>query len=305
MLKLCIGAFLVLSLCILALALIALLAASKNRSSGRSGGLGFVSHQHFGRFWCPMRVWFWPWPVQVGGGGAAAVATGAAVHRPDMSMSFAEAVFSFIFGDGPPEKVDESHFLSLRAFVSSKGPRLIRAYEFGPFLVNPLPLPARDSALVLDEGFMPSILAVLRGDPVASDDGRLAYRFPGARGQTGANPQAKCFRERKHIFSLASAEQQKLAVGLGIANLVCLMLVWTQIRDESKLQMASLKGGIVFGGAVRAVNWLFPALIVYAVAFVLIPTVRWHYIKHINRQIDARNEQRELWARRISGESFA
>ena len=316
--KVFIGFFLVFSLVILALALIALLAASKNRNGGGGGAAPriFGHRRHGNPFWCPFRIFVWPWPVQAGGGGAAAIATGAAVNRndPNQGMSFPEAIFSFIFGDGFAEPTEISQLATLRAYLEHRNGQKLHAIEFTPFLIKPIPLPPpspsmnenkKDMSIVDDEKFMAPILTIFRGTPVATDDGKLSYVFP-LRAREGVRSIApKTFREKKMIFSMASPDQQMLALGLGVANLICLFLVWAQMRDEERLAIAVMRGGVLIGNAVNLVSYLFPILVLYSFTFLAIPGLRLLYLTHHNKQIDIRNELRELWSRRLQGSSFA
>ena len=318
--KVFIGLFLIVSLVLLALAFIALLAAaaakSRDSASGRFGGGGSSFFWSGGRrhrgFWHPFRFWLWPCPIQAGGGGAAAAATGRAAlaEDADEGMSFAEAVFSFIFGDsGAQTSREEAQVSALKSFIHHSDGRRLKAVQFTPFLIDPPPLPEGQSASgdhspLKDERFMARIVWLFKGRPVASDDGKLSYEFPRpSAASTKAMaflPRVDMFREKKLMFSLASPSQQKLALGLGIANLVTLVLVWSRPRrsDAELLQWQINHGGFLAGGALRMVTWMFPVLVAYAVLFLTIPAARLWYIRRRNKQIDAENDAREMWRRR-------
>lgn len=306
-LKIFVGVFLVFSLFVLALALIALLAASKQRQSGDSNFF-MASRSHHGRsWWCPMRVWFWPWPVQAGGAGAGAGAVVINQRTGSGGMSFIEAIFSFIFGDGPDELREEAQLRTLRVFISSKEGRRIKAVEFTPFLLEPMNLPNESAAVeqpLPDEAFMATIVSVFHGNIVASDDGKLSYEFPRIKSNIDRTRELKCFRERKLIFSFATPEQQKLALGLGIANIVCLLLVAVQLSDNGRLQVARLNNGMLIRGALDATVYLFPFLGLYAIVFLAIPLARYLYIEKVNQGVDRRNDLRERWSRKVTGQSF-
>lgn len=305
------------SLSLVALALLALLfAASSGQRNGGGGGGSFGGGGGFAfrRFYSPFRFWYCPCPVQIGGGGlgAAQVARRATVTTATMDMSFVEAVFSFVFGDLPVTGEDgeqgDDWSASLRTFLHQSNKMRFRAYHFCPFLVNPPPLSLQDHAVENEQVFMSPILWRFQGEVIAADDGSgLEYVFPsaaaaGAQSSNNTNNKTavQMYREKRMVFSMASPSQLKLCLGLGVANLCLVVLLFAVSKNDQFVQRAVQRGGVLAGNALLLVDYCFPLFALYAVLFLCIPLFRFYYVMQCNKQIDAGNSQRELWRRHVN-----
>ncbi|GIL82862.1 hypothetical protein Vretifemale_11774 [Volvox reticuliferus] len=107
------------------------------------------------------------------------------VHSAESrGMSFVEAIFSFVFGDGDPnEGYDEQRWKELGAMIRTKG-GLVTAEEMAPFLDPPPPavLPRtygnEQYVPYPDESFVLPALIKFGGEPEVDEQGRILYHFP-------------------------------------------------------------------------------------------------------------------------------
>lgn len=285
------GCFLVLSLSVVVLALLALLFASSqsrgNGGSGGGGGMGGIIGGR-GRFFSPFRFWYWP--VGGGGGLGAAQVARRSTPTPTSEMSFVEAVFSFVFGDNHNDNGDE-WVVDLKRFLVGK--RDLRAFQFCAFLPSP---PAMDQ-LDKEHAFMSLVLSRFQGHVSSTNGHVLVYNFPVASNEPKTTP-AQMYRQLRQPFSLASPQQTKLCAGLGAANLAAVLLLAALSHNDEFVHRAMVRGGAVAGSALELAHYAFPALLAYALVFVLVPLARYAWLTRRNREIDEANQLRELWRRR-------
>ncbi|GFR50351.1 hypothetical protein Agub_g12560 [Astrephomene gubernaculifera] len=228
------------------------------------------------------------------------------------SMSFPEAIFSFVFGEGDPNAGwEERRYRALGEAIRAKG-GVVTAEEMAPFLdpPAPAPLPADPHtpyAPYPDESFVLPALIKFGGEPVADEQGRLLYRFPALQ-RTAVRQTGRFFRQRQQReaeeaeelqeepweLTTASSGQVAAAVALGLLNLLGVALLGGLLADPRATYLLAAQG----------LGWL-PGLLaplqLYAAAFFAIPGVRWLLNSRRNAAIEGRNEVRSRAAELLRG----
>jgi len=192
-------------------------------------------------------------------------------------MNFLESVFSFLFGDGNPNRDFEQKRWNLVGTLIKNQKGAVISEEIAPYL---------DIQNSSNENFMIPVLSRFNGYPEVSPNGEIIYYFPDL--QVTANNQHKnqiksYLEEENWKFSRATQGQIMLSVGLGSLNLVLLFIL-----------NSFLNGGAAgLGGLVGFVALLYPALAFYAIAFFAIPLIRYLVINERNKKVDERNLNRQ------------
>lgn len=202
--------------------------------------------------------------------------------RKKEEMNFLEATFSFIFGDGDPNKDLEKRRFAEVATVIANNQGAIIAEQVIPYL-DKIPQGCDREY----ESYMLPVLTRFNGFPQVSPDGELVYYFPDL--QTTAQklkkqPVAPYLCECSWRFSEASSGNIWLAFWLGILNCVGAVVLGILLAGDTAMHM---------GGLVAFVNSIYWVLLGYSVGFLAIPLVRYVWIQWKNRQIEERNEQRK------------
>ncbi|MEM7065886.1 MAG: hypothetical protein AAF572_22320 [Cyanobacteria bacterium P01_B01_bin.77] len=240
-----------------------------NRGS-YSGGIGFNPWLWIGRDWF---YWFSYGPRrrydrygQVSGGRDR--------NRHDLNLL--EAIFSFLFGDGDPNKDLDERRWSAIATVIRNNRGAVTAEQLAPYL---------DNANLNDdlEDYVIPVLSRFNGRPKVSPQGDLVYYFPELQ-VTAKNhkPQSvpAFLKEVKRRFTSASSNQVTIAIGLGTLLVV------------GSIYLAFIAGDWTTGfiGLIYSLCDLFLA---YGVAFLGIPAGRYFWMQRQNQKIEARNTQRQ------------
>jgi hypothetical protein len=192
-------------------------------------------------------------------------------------LNFLEAVFSVLFGDGNPNADLEQRRWSYIGNLIHRQQGAVIGEQIAPYLDD------LGQGYDLEyESYMLPILTKFNGIPEVSPTGQLVYHFPdlqttlkAAPGQFARVPQI--LRERKWKFSKATTSQTAWAIGLGIANLVGIVV----------LSMLLSASGGSFGGVVLTI------LAIYGIGLVTIPPCRYLWVKYQNRQVQKRNHNRQ------------
>lgn len=275
------GIVLILSIVLIfvAIALIVMAANSSrdgdSRSSDRSGGgLGFLPNIWIG----PDLFWFFnPNPYGYS-------RREARRSHDQQSLNFLEAIFSFLFGDGNPNAdLEERRWQAIASVIRNHRGAVV-AEQIAPYLDI-------SGAQQVDENYMLPVLTRFDGRPEVSPDGEIVYHFPQLQSTAKSRRQESVpayLRELSWRFSHASAGQIILAIGLGSLNLVGAAILGNLLGDGA---IAAQLGGLV--AFVQSIFWL---LIAYGVGFLAIPLARYFWIQWRNRQIEARNQQRQDYA---------
>lgn len=280
------GILLIASILLISIAIIILvIAANSSRgdnddrdSSPSGGGMIFIPRYWFG----PDLVWIFDPDYRR----RQARQTSKGRKRDqdgDRDMSFLEAVFSFLFGDGNPNADLEDRRWQSIATVIRNNKGAIVAEQIAPYLDDLGTGFDRDY-----EHYMLPVLTRFNGRPQVSSEGQLVYYFPEL--QVTAKEQRKSsvpayLKELPWKFSQATSGQLTMAAGLGVLNVVLALVLQTLLQDQALV--AEL------GGIVALVNALFPVLLAYGTAFLAVPTLRYFWLKRRNTKVEKRNEQRQ------------
>lgn len=202
------------------------------------------------------------------------------------SMGFLRAVFSILFGDGPPNaRLEEQRWRRISGFLCLQGGTVI-AEDLAPLLVLP-PCPVdREQAREMADAAMLPVLLRFDGHPEVSEDGELVHRFPElpamrSQGAVSVVP-APPLRERRYRFSRATGEQ-RLAYGIAVGALMVL----------SPLLLSMTPGWL------PPLAWLARFGIGYACLLLLVPLLRLPLLRWRNRSIARRNARRQSWAQAV------
>lgn len=199
------------------------------------------------------------------------------------SMNFLEAVFSFLFGDGNPNRDLEKRRWQAIGTVIRNNRGSVIAEQISPYLDELGSGYGREY-----EEYMLPVLTRFNGRPEVSPEGGLVYHFPEL--QTTAlekrfAPVAAYLKEFPRRFSQASSGQILGAIGLGAVNLVGALALGNL-----------LSGGVAaaeLGGLVAFVSSIYWVLLAYGTGFLVIPLIRYFWIQWRNQRIEARNRDRQ------------
>jgi hypothetical protein len=195
-------------------------------------------------------------------------------------MSFLEAVFSFIFGDGNPNHNLEERKWSDIATAIRNNRGAVVAEQIAPYLDNLKQGYAREY-----EEYMLPALARFDGRPEVSPQGQIVYHFPQLQTtatERNSEPVAPYLREMLWRFSNASSGQIMLAAGLGALNLVGALVLGNLLSNSA-----------IASGFIGFVSAIYPTILIYGVGFLAIPLIRYFWIQWKNSRIEARNQERQ------------
>ncbi|MDY7016601.1 MAG: hypothetical protein SVX43_24000, partial [Cyanobacteriota bacterium] len=190
------GTLLILSILLMLAAIAAILIyVNSSRDDGddrRSGGGGFV---FLPRLWGPNL--FWWFDPGYGRSSRSARSRSRLDASSDSQMSFLEAVFSFLFGDGNPNAdLEERRWQTIGTTIRSNG-GAVAAEQIAPYLDE---IDARSDS----EDYILPVLVRFNGYPQVSDEGQIVYSFPELQ-VTASNrpsqPPASYLEERRWRFS--------------------------------------------------------------------------------------------------------
>jgi hypothetical protein len=201
----------------------------------------------------------------------------------DERLNFLEAVFSFLFGDGDPNRdLEERRWRAIGQVIRNHQGAVV-AEQLAPYLDLTPASKAQDN-----EDYMLPVLTRFNGRPEVSPEGGLVYHFPDL--QTSAIEQRfravqAYLQEFPWRFSRAGAGQILFVIGLGSVNLI------------GALALGKLMGdGIAAVGLVAFVQSIYWLLLGYGAAFLAVPLLRYFWIQWRNRRIETRNESRRSHA---------
>ena len=195
-------------------------------------------------------------------------------------MSFLEAVFSFLFGDGNPNNNLEERKWSNIATAIRNNRGAVAAEQIAPYLDNLGQGYAREY-----EQYMLPTLARFDGRPEVSPEGEIVYHFPQLQTtatERNSEPVAAYLREMLWRFSNASSGQIMLAAGLGAVNLVGALVLGNLLTNN-----------LLVGGFIGFVSAVYPIIMIYGVGFLAIPLIRYFWMQWKNSRIEARNQERQ------------
>ncbi|MEG3922871.1 hypothetical protein [Microcoleus sp. POL10_C6] len=272
------GIVLVASILLIFVAITILLSSGDNNNGGggeggggggRGGGFSFFPY-----FWNDL-IWIFYWNHDQPYYQQRSRLTG---QKPQ--MSFLEAVFSFLFGDGNPNNnLEERKWSDIAAAIrNNRG--AVAAEQIAPYLDNLGQGYAREY-----EEYMLPALARFDGRPEVSPEGQIIYHFPQLQTtavQKNPQPVAAYLREMLWRFSNASSGQIMLAAGLGAVNLVGALVLGNLLTNN-----------LLVGGFIGFVSAVYPMILIYGVGFLAIPLIRYFWIQWKNSRIESRNQERQ------------
>ncbi|MGF1496557.1 MAG: hypothetical protein ACFB8W_06985 [Elainellaceae cyanobacterium] len=284
------GIFLILSIVIILVAITALIVVLNSQQGDRDNDNGFGGGMIFmPRFWFgPDIFWiFYPdyydrrrYRSYRQGGRRSGRRADDAQNR----MNFLEAVFSFLFGDGNPNAdLEERRWQAIATIIRSNG-GAVAAEQVAPYLDN------IDPNSWDEEDYMLPVLTRFNGRPEVSDSGQIIYHFPelqitASEGRNRSIPDY--LHETPWPFSEAGSNQLTLAGGLGIANIVGAIVLGGLLRQVAADPTLQL------GAFLNFVSGAYGFLLVYAIAFLTVPLLRWLWLRRHNRRLEARNQERQ------------
>ena len=236
---------------------------------GRGGGFFFFPY-----FWNDL-IWIFYWNHDEPYYQQRSRLTG---QKPQ--MSFLEAVFSFIFGDGSPNHNLEERKWSDIATAIRNNRGAVVAEQIAPYLDTLGQGYAREY-----EEYMLPALARFDGRPEVSPQGQIVYHFPQLQTtatERNSEPVAAYLREMLWRFSNASSGQIMLAAGLGAVNLVGALVLGNLLSTSA-----------IASGFIGFVSAIYPTILIYGVGFLAIPLIRYFWIQWKNSRIEARNQERQ------------
>jgi hypothetical protein len=201
-------------------------------------------------------------------------------------MNFLESIYSFLFGDGNPNpNLEERRWQQIGAVIKNNNGAVI-AEQIAPYLDNINIYNERD------EDYMLPILTRFNGYPQVSNQGEIIYYFPELQVTAERRSESKVpdyLRENNWQFSLASSGQKIFAFFLGGLNFVLALVLGSMLTPELAQQVGS---DFIF-----LVESIYEFLLVYAVAYLAIPLIRYLWLQGRNDKINQRNFQRETRAK--------
>ena len=274
------GIILILSLVLMLLAVAIMIITiqsssdSDSDSGGNRGGGGFF----FPRFWFTPDI-FWLFDPSYDYRRSR-----TKDESKEGKMNFLESVFSFLFGDGDPNKDLEQKSWQQIGTVINNNQGAVVAEQIAPH-VDEIAVGELES-----EDFMIPVLARFNGYPEVSPQGEIIYYFPELQvTATQQNMPGKSIpaylQEKIEQFSQASGGQLVLASCLGGANFILAVVLGSMLQDYQ-----------VSGGLVALVDSIYWFLLAYGTAFLAIPLVRYFWLKVKNYGIKNRNHQRNKLA---------
>ena len=273
------GIVLVASILLIFVAITILLSSSDSNNGGGGGEGGGGGGRGGGFFFFPYfwndLVWIFYWNHDEPYYQQRSRLTG---QKPQ--MSFLEAVFSFIFGDGNPNHNLEERKWSDIATAIGNNRGAVVAEQIAPYLDNLGQGYAREY-----EEYMLPALARFDGRPEVSPQGQIVYHFPQLQTtatERNSEPVAAYLREMLWRFSNASSGQIMLAAGLGAVNLVGALVLGNLLSNSA-----------IASGFIGFVSAIYPTILIYGVGFLAIPLIRYFWIQWKNSRIEARNQERQ------------
>jgi hypothetical protein len=217
-------------------------------------------------------------------------------HQPGEEINFLEAIFSVLFGDGDPNaNLLERSWQQLGALIQQHRGVLV-AEQIVPYLTT---LPSHAIRQSGNESYVLPLLVQFNGIPQVSETGEIVYQFPEL--QTTAKPAPPRSRpptaplhpaldEKVWLFSRANVAQIQLAIGLGLVNLLVVLIVRTVVPANPE--------GLL--------GWIWSIsmpLLVYSIGFLAVPAMRYLVLLDRNQKISERNFERKALVTQLQEDS--
>ncbi len=278
LLRISFGIALIASLLIIVLAVLAIVLSS-NRGNDRDdqgGAFDFVDfllwrELFYGLFW-----WNYdPYPTIGQQGQYSETGYTNYGQRRGQKKNFLLTCFSFLFGDGDPNRdLEDRRWQTIAALIKAHH-GAVTANQLAPYMGND----PKDEDAVLP------VLVRFDGRPEVTESGNIIYLFPSLQAtatETGQDNLPSYLRERSWVFSQSSTDELTPVVGLALANF---------LGSWWLLSLALKPPYLLY-------HWLplFNCLVIYGTLFVAVPAIRWLVISWLNTRTEARNARREGFA---------
>ncbi|GAB5353847.1 hypothetical protein AAMO2058_000069100 [Amorphochlora amoebiformis] len=213
---------------------------------------------------------------------------GSLSEPPPPSQGLLPAIFSYVFGDGAPQNLDQER-LKLAAMTIRNSGGAVVAEQLAPYIYDPME--TGDEIPKIDESCVLPLLQALNGYPEVTEKGNIVYVFPDLQTTAGVwrGPDEEYFMEPRIKFSEAPTGDQWKAGALCGLNLVLALYLGAQLAKYNAMKVA-------LPGLLGTMQQLQPAFLTYAIALNVIPIVRATYIALRNARIEVRNAKRRRWA---------
>ena len=210
-------------------------------------------------------------------------------HDDGKQLSFLETIFSFVFGDGNPNRnLETRRWETIAQRIVQSGGSVV-AEQLTPYLDVPLNKFDTDE----DQHVLP-VLVRFNGSPQVTDDGQLIYTFP----ELQKTVQATTENDRiETIPDYLEEKSWKLSAGNPtlvtgaalIGGLILILSLWfTGILPRSVPAPAGILRSVSMGA------------LAYSSFYLGLPTLRWFIQGQKNSKIAARNSDRAKRARQLN-----
>jgi hypothetical protein len=271
------GVFLIASIALILISITLIITAmNSSRDDDNEGGLSFGGGGGF--FYFPDLFWY--------------LSPNYDTHyrdrrREKSELNFFEAIFSFLFGDGNPNaNLEERRWQEIGTVINENRGAVV-AEQISPYLDN-----IGEKYQQEYEDYMLPVLTRFNGQPQVSPEGQIIYYFPELQVRAAKKLRhaiATYLEEFPWRFSAATSGQIMLSAGLGAANFIGALILGNLLRGGV---IAAQVGGLI--GFVQGIYWL---LLAYGTGFLVIPLIRYFWIKWRNDKIASRNRDRISRAR--------
>ena len=276
------GIILILSIVIVLVAIFLILMAMNSRDDDSGGGSGGMIMMP--RIWLSPN-WFYIFYPDYHYRRASYTSSRSYRRSGQTSdLSFLEAIYSFLFGDGDPNADLEDRRWQTIATVIRNNNGAIAAEQIAPYLDD-----LGEGYSIEYEDYMLPVLTRFNGKPEVSPEGNIIYYFPDLQVTATQSRKAAVpdhLEEQPWRFSQASSGQIQMAIGLGALNLVGIAVLAHLFRTQV----------VVYAGFIGFVYSIFGILVAYGIGYMAIPLIRYWWIQRRNRHISDRNMKRRTRA---------
>jgi hypothetical protein len=198
------------------------------------------------------------------------------LYEPDLPGNFFLECFSFLFGDGDPNRGFDEYKWQMIAELIRRENGVVVADQIAPYMGID---PTHDSCML-------PVLARFEGRPEVTETGNIVYVFPKLQVsavRTGAEDKdvPLFLEERPWVFSKYSVESLMKVAGFATFNLAASWFLWKYVAHLLLFHKYALLIDVMFA---------------YGALFLAIPLIRFFVIIGWNAIIDARNIIRAQYA---------
>ncbi len=214
---------------------------------------------------------------------------GSKPHDDGKQLSFLETIFSFVFGDGNPNRnLENRRWETIAQRIAQSGGAVV-AEQLTPYLDVPLNKFDTDE----DQHVLP-VLVRFNGSPQVTDDGQLIYTFPELQKTvqtTAENDRIDMIPDHleEKSWKLSLGNPTLVTYAAMIGGLILILSLWfTGILPGSVPAPAGILRSVSVGA------------LAYSSFYLGLPTLRWLIQGQKNNKIAARNADRFKRARQLN-----